>query len=404
MSPIIISPLIASLLLLFCFGFQFTNATTITGDTIRAGQSLNTFETIESANGMYKLGFFSQENSAKYHVGISFRHVSDRNVLWVANREKPFPNSSAVLTLKPDGNLVISDGSLLYVVTNTSGGNDTYARLLDTVRQPIGRVTVCQDSKPMQPILLKDVREKEIYSAEMFRNMCFFPCLKFICLLIPSSCNTNSTKLKDNRLKKIVIPIAVVVALSLIAWELWTSDRGSELVDPLLDDISSMQMVLRYVHIALLCIQESAEDRPIMSDVVAMLSNESAVLPYPNEPAFLNVRNMSKANPVNRSGYINWTSDRGSELVDPLLDDISSMQMVLRYVHIALLCIQESAKDRPTMYDVVAMLSNESAVLPYPNEPAFLNVRNMSKANPVNRSGLEICSVSGVTFSIMNGQ
>jgi hypothetical protein len=63
---------------------------------------------------------------------MSPRYVSDRNVLWVANREKPFPNSSAVLTLNPDGNLVISDGSLSYVVTNTSGGNDTYARLLDT--------------------------------------------------------------------------------------------------------------------------------------------------------------------------------------------------------------------------------------------------------------------------------
>ena len=88
--------------------------------------------------------------------------------------------------------------------------------------------------------------------------------------------------------------------------------------------------------------------------------------------------------------------------MDPLLDDISSMQMVLRYVHIALLCIQESAEDRPTMSDVVAMLSNESAVLPYPNEPAFL--RNMSKANPINKSGLEICSMSGATFSIMNGR
>jgi hypothetical protein len=70
-------------------------------------------ETIVSANGMYRLGFFGQENSAKYHLGIWFSYVYDRNVLWVANREKPFPNSSAFLTLNPDGNLVISDGSLL---------------------------------------------------------------------------------------------------------------------------------------------------------------------------------------------------------------------------------------------------------------------------------------------------
>ncbi|KAK7841104.1 g-type lectin s-receptor-like serine/threonine-protein kinase, partial [Quercus suber] len=42
------------------------------------------------------------------------------------------------------------------------------------------------------------------------------------------------------------------------AWELWTSERGSDLVDPLLDDVSSMHVALRYVNIALLCVQESA--------------------------------------------------------------------------------------------------------------------------------------------------
>jgi hypothetical protein len=43
--------------------------------------------------------------------------------------------------------------------------------------------------------------------------------------------------------------------------------------------------------------------------------------------------------------------------VDPLLDDISSVQMVLRYVNIALLCVQERADDRPTMSDVVPCLA-----------------------------------------------
>ncbi|KAG7957769.1 hypothetical protein I3843_11G192000 [Carya illinoinensis] len=59
------------------------------------------------------------------------------------------------------------------------------------------------------------------------------------------------------------------------AWELWSTEKGSDIVDPLLlDDMSSMSMVLRYINIALLCVQESAADRPTMSDVVAMLSNE----------------------------------------------------------------------------------------------------------------------------------
>jgi hypothetical protein len=97
-----------------------------------------------------------------------------------------------------------------------------------------------------------------------------------------------------------------------------------------------------------------------------------------------------------------WTNDRGSDLVDPLLNGISSMQMVLRYVNIALLCLQARAADRPTMSDVVAMLSNETTVLPYPKEPAFLNVSGMEMTNLVN-SRPQIWSLNGATVSIMEG-
>jgi len=47
----------------------------------------------------------------------------------------------------------------------------------------------------------------------------------------------------------------------------------------------------RYVHVALLCVQESAEDRPAMDEVVKMLSSgEGAVLAEPKQPAYFNVR------------------------------------------------------------------------------------------------------------------
>ncbi|KAE8125443.1 hypothetical protein FH972_020250 [Carpinus fangiana] len=151
MSPLTISPLIASLPLLFCLAFHFTNATTTTTiafndtDTILPGHSLNTSETILSAERMFRIGFFSPENSTKLYVVIfkvTYHYVADDvftwgdssydNIVWVANREHPFSNSSTILTFNSDGNLVISDGRLLHVLTNTSGGNDTYARLLDT--------------------------------------------------------------------------------------------------------------------------------------------------------------------------------------------------------------------------------------------------------------------------------
>ena len=48
----------------------------------------------------------------------------------------------------------------------------------------------------------------------------------------------------------------------------------------------------RYVHVALLCVQESADDRPAMDEVVGMLStsSEGEVIPEPKQPAYFNVR------------------------------------------------------------------------------------------------------------------
>jgi hypothetical protein len=46
-----------------------------------------------------------------------------------------------------------------------------------------------------------------------------------------------------------------------------------------------------YVHVALLCVQESADDRPAMDEVVRMLSSDEGVaLPEPKQPAYFNVR------------------------------------------------------------------------------------------------------------------
>ncbi|KAK4576450.1 hypothetical protein RGQ29_027131 [Quercus rubra] len=129
-----ISPLIVFLLLLFCIRFQSTNTTTndTVTNTIQPGHSLSTSETIVSTNGIFELGFFTPGNSTKYYLGIRFKKVSTQNVVWVANREYPFPNSSAALCLNSDGNLVISDGRMTYMMANTSAGNGTYAMLLDT--------------------------------------------------------------------------------------------------------------------------------------------------------------------------------------------------------------------------------------------------------------------------------
>ena len=51
---------------------------------------------------------------------------------------------------------------------------------------------------------------------------------------------------------------------------------------------------------------------------------------------------------------------------------------VVRSIHVALLCVQNHAEDRPTMLSVVLMLVSESA-LPPPKQPAFFTEESFRK-------------------------
>ena len=84
-------------------------------------------------------------------------------------------------------------------------------------------------------------------------------------------------------------------------------------------------------------------------------------------------------------------------MIDPVLNEISSRHILLRYINVALLCVQENADDRPTMSDVVYMLGRENVLLSSPNEPAFSNLSCMKPHASQDR--LEICSLNDVTLS-----
>ncbi|EEC70823.1 hypothetical protein OsI_02301 [Oryza sativa Indica Group] len=71
-----------------------------------------------------------------------------------------------------------------------------------------------------------------------------------------------------------------------------------------------------------------------------------------------------------------WTEGRWLKLIDVVLltDCLVEAPLMMKCVNIALLCVQENAADRPTMSDVVAMLSSEGVSLPVPKHPAYFNV------------------------------
>ena len=71
------------------------------------------------------------------------------------------------------------------------------------------------------------------------------------------------------------------------AWQLWNEGNGLELIDPtILDKSCPTSVVLRCLHVGLLCVQDQATDRPTMLDVISMLSNETLQLSPPKQPAF----------------------------------------------------------------------------------------------------------------------
>ncbi|KAL6546709.1 hypothetical protein OROMI_022430 [Orobanche minor] len=71
------------------------------------------------------------------------------------------------------------------------------------------------------------------------------------------------------------------------AWKNWRDKTAVNIVDPCLRSGSgTTSEILRCIHIALLCVQENAADRPTMASIVLMLSSSSLALAAPSEPAF----------------------------------------------------------------------------------------------------------------------
>uniref|UniRef100_A0A0D3GRY7 non-specific serine/threonine protein kinase n=1 Tax=Oryza barthii TaxID=65489 RepID=A0A0D3GRY7_9ORYZ len=79
------------------------------------------------------------------------------------------------------------------------------------------------------------------------------------------------------------------------AYQLWQEGQWHELVDQALGEDFPAMEVMKCVQVALLCVQDSADDRPNMSDVIAMLGSEGLTMPEPRQPAYFNVRISSLA-------------------------------------------------------------------------------------------------------------
>ncbi|KAL3834173.1 hypothetical protein ACJIZ3_008909 [Penstemon smallii] len=78
-------------------------------DTLTSNITFRDSDTIISGRHVFKLGFFSPENTTNRYLGV-FYNVSEETIVWVANRARPLSDSSGTVTFSRNGNLVLTNG------------------------------------------------------------------------------------------------------------------------------------------------------------------------------------------------------------------------------------------------------------------------------------------------------
>ncbi|XP_061346123.1 G-type lectin S-receptor-like serine/threonine-protein kinase At4g27290 [Gastrolobium bilobum] len=117
-------------MLLFFF-FHMTYAV----DTITQFQSLpDNGSTLVSKDGTFELGFFNPGSSSNRYVGIWYKNIPVRTVVWVANRDNPIKDNSSQLIISKEGNLVLlsQNQTLLWSTNSTTEALSPIVQLLDT--------------------------------------------------------------------------------------------------------------------------------------------------------------------------------------------------------------------------------------------------------------------------------
>ncbi|KAJ4895615.1 G-type lectin S-receptor-like serine/threonine-protein kinase [Raphanus sativus] len=106
-------------------------------DRITFSNPIKDSETLLCNNGVFRFGFFTPVNSTGHlrYVGIWYDKVPVQTVVWVANKDTPINNTSGVVSISEDGNLVVKDGLHGHVwstnVTVTAAPNATWVQLMD---------------------------------------------------------------------------------------------------------------------------------------------------------------------------------------------------------------------------------------------------------------------------------
>ncbi|KAK2383207.1 G-type lectin S-receptor serine/threonine-protein kinase RKS1 [Trifolium repens] len=91
-------------LILLLLTFSFCSCSS---DTISSDKPIRDGEVLVSKSKTFALGFFTPAKSTSRYVGIWYNNLPIQTVVWVANRDNPINDTSGILSINPNGNLVI---------------------------------------------------------------------------------------------------------------------------------------------------------------------------------------------------------------------------------------------------------------------------------------------------------
>ena len=91
-------------------------------------------EAMLSNGSLFKIGFFSSGNSTKQYFGIWYNTTSRFTVIWIANRENPLNDSSGIVMVSKDGNLLVLNGhkEIFWSSNDSNAAPNSSAQLLDS--------------------------------------------------------------------------------------------------------------------------------------------------------------------------------------------------------------------------------------------------------------------------------
>ncbi|XP_058758282.1 G-type lectin S-receptor-like serine/threonine-protein kinase At4g27290 [Vicia villosa] len=102
-------------------------------DTITQSTPFLDGSTLVSKDGTFEMGFFG--NSSNRYIGIWYKNIPVRRVVWVANRDNPTNDSSSKLIINHDGNLLLlnhNESFVWSINTTRKTSGPVVLQLLDT--------------------------------------------------------------------------------------------------------------------------------------------------------------------------------------------------------------------------------------------------------------------------------